>query len=333
MAFLRNPEIKRALLFYTALCALAVTAGFLISYPCGIFALCVCAVFTGAHFIYARISYRRIAALACDIDALLHGGKDIDFACYSEGELAILQNELDKLTLRLKEQNEALLREKLRLVNAIADISHQLRTPLTSINLLISLLRDPLLTPERRLQLSKELEKLIERIDWLVASLLTLSRFDAEAIHFKSERVRIGDVIQKSAEPLAIPMELREQSLIIEDSGAAFMGDLAWTAEALGNILKNCMEHTPPGGTITLATEENALYTQLIVTDTGSGLDPKDIPHLFERFYKGRSASPGSAGIGLALARVIVTGQDGTIKAENYDGGARFIIRFYKGTV
>jgi len=145
--------------------------------------------------------------------------------------------------------------------------------------------------------------------------------------------VLIADVIRKSAEPLAIPMELHEQSLKVENHGAAFTGDMAWTAEALGNILKNCMEHTPRGGTITLTAEENALYTQLIIADTGSGLEREDIPHLFERFYKGRGASSGSAGIGLALARVIITGQNGTIKAENYEGGARFIIRFYKGTV
>ena len=132
---------------------------------------------------------------------------------------------------------------------------------------------------------------------------------------------------------MAIPMDLRNQHLIMNCKEERFDGDLIWTAEALGNILKNCMEHTPEGGTITVTAEETALYTQITVEDTGSGFDPKDIPHLFERFYKGSNASQTSYGIGLALAKTIIATQDGTIQARNRSNGAKFIIKFYKQVI
>ena len=113
----------------------------------------------------------------------------------------------------------------------------------------------------------------------------------------------------------------------------SFSGDLIWSAEALGNILKNCMEHTPEGGTITVTAQETALYTQIEVEDTGSGFDPKDIPHLFERFYKGSNASQNSYGIGLALARTVITAQNGTVQAVNGSTGAKFVIKFYKQVI
>ena len=128
-------------------------------------------------------------------------------------------------------------------------------------------------------------------------------------------------------------MELRDQQLIITCGNETFTGDLVWTAEALGNLLKNCMEHTPAGGTISVTAEETALYTAITVEDTGSGFDPADIPHLFERFYKGSNAAEGSYGIGLALARTIITAQNGTIQAMNGSNGARFEVRFYKTVI
>ena len=126
-------------------------------------------------------------------------------------------------------------------------------------------------------------------------------------------------------------MELRGQTLRVEAEGN-FTVDAAWTAEAVGNIVKNCMEHTPDGGTVTVRGVDNPLSTQIDITDTGPGISPEDLPHLFERFYQGE-ASQGF-GIGLALARMIVTEQNGTLKAENRtEGGAKFTMRFFKGAV
>ena len=137
-------------------------------------------------------------------------------------------------------------------------------------------------------------------------------------------------VLEKSVAPLLIPMELRGQELKIKAEGA-FVGDLDWTCEAIGNVVKNCMEHTPEGGVVSIEATENLIYREIIIKDTGSGIASEDMPHVFERFYKGKNSSNKSFGIGLALARGIITNQNGMIKAENQkDSGAKFTIRFYK---
>lgn len=191
---------------------------------------------------------------------------------------------------------------------------------------------EPDLSPSGRKKLLQELTQLLSRIDWLVESLLKLSKMDAGTVRLQQAPVPVGALIQKAAEPLMIPMELREQSLTIHgESHVTFTGDFAWSQEAVLNILKNCMEHTPCGGCIQVSFSENAIFTEIIIEDNGPGFAKEDLPHLFERFYKGKTASQQSVGIGLALSRMIVSKQNGTLKAENRggDGGARFVIKFY----
>lgn len=237
------------------------------------------------------------------------------------------------MTIRLREQQQTLTREKAYLADSIADISHQIRTPLTSINLLIGLLSEPKLTDARRQQLIHELYELLSRIDWLITTLLKISRLDAGTVQFKQEQVSLEELLKKSCVTLLIPMELRGQELRIHADGA-FRGDLSWTSEAIGNIVKNCMEHTPEGGRIEIEATENALFSEIIIKDNGTGISPEDLPHIFERFYKGKDSDGKSFGIGLALSRMIIAGQGGTVKAENRKPvGAMFTIRFYKGTV
>ena len=241
--------------------------------------------------------------------------------------------EIYKMTIRLREQQQTLTREKAYLADSIADISHQIRTPLTSINLLIGLLSEPKLTDARRQQLIHELYELLSRIDWLITTLLKISRLDAGTVQFKQEQVSLEELLKKSCVTLLIPMELRGQELRIHADGA-FRGDLSWTSEAIGNIVKNCMEHTPEGGRIEIEATENALFSEIIIKDNGTGISPEDLPHIFERFYKGKDSDGKSFGIGLALSRMIIAGQGGTVKAENRKpAGAMFTIRFYKGTV
>jgi signal transduction histidine kinase len=213
----------------------------------------------------------------------------------------------------------------------MADISHQIRSPLTASNLILSLLREPDLPLSKRKKLLQELMQLFSRIDWLVESLLKMSKMDAGTVRFQETPVNAGDLIRQAAEPLMIPMELREQAFSLHgDPKAAFTGDPAWSQEAILNILKNCMEHTPLGGCIQASFSQNAIYTEIIIEDNGPGFDSEDLPHLFERFYKGKNASQQSVGIGLALARMVVSRQNGTLKAENRpEGGARFTIKFY----
>ncbi|MBQ8849183.1 MAG: HAMP domain-containing histidine kinase [Clostridia bacterium] len=333
MKLFRNPEIKKSLLCFGAL-SLAVSVGAaFINILFGVYTLAVCMLFIGLYLLVMRRRYKRIAMLSESINKLLHGNNGISFESYTEGELGILQSELSKMTVRLREQQQRLQDDKIYLSDSIADISHQIRTPLTSINLIVSFLSEPDLSEEKRIELTHELFSLLSRIDWLITALLKISKLDAGTVQFKHESLSLSELIQKSVSPVLVPIELRGQELSVKADGA-FIGDIAWTCEALGNIVKNCMEHTPEGGRIEIAASETALYSEIIVSDSGSGIDKDDLPHIFERFYKGKNSGDGSFGIGLALARMIVTAQNGTLKAENrQSGGAIFTIRFYKGTV
>ena len=190
------------------------------------------------------------------------------------------------------------------------------------------------ISDSKRRELLLKLKKLLSRIDWLITALLKMSKLDAGAIRFSSETVPMKEFINKACMPLQVPIELHGQELVIKADGN-FSGDVKWSGEAVGNILKNCMEHTPEGGKLTVTAEDNAIYSEIIITDTGCGIPEDDLPYIFDRFYKGRSDDDKCGfGIGLALARMIVREQNGTLKAENSEnGGARFIMRFYKCTV
>lgn len=330
---LKNKEVRKALLWQLLLSAAACAVCFFFDIRAGLTAAGLSLLLMLVYCVSTYRRYQSIAALADDIDQILHGDSSIDFDSYSEGELSILHSEIYKMTIRLREQQQTLTREKAYLADSIADISHQIRTPLTSINLLIGLLSEPKLTDARRQQLIHELYELLSRIDWLITTLLKISRLDAGTVQFKQEQVSLEELLTKSCVTLLIPMELRGQALLIHADGA-FRGDLSWTSEAIGNIVKNCMEHTPEGGRIEIEATENALFSEIIIKDNGTGISPEDLPHIFERFYKGKDSDGKSFGIGLALSRMIIAGQGGTVKAENRKPvGAMFTIRFYKGTV
>ena len=333
MRLFRNPEIKKGL-FCFGLFSVAVSVGAFIWNPYfGIYTVAVCLLFILSYVTITYRRYKRIARLSERIDKLLHGDQSISFDDYTEGELGILQSELRKMTIRLREQQQRLQDDKIYLSDSIADISHQIRTPLTSINLIVSFLSEPDISDERRLALTRELFSLLSRIDWLITTLLKISKLDAGTVQFKEENLSLGELIQKASSPVLIPIELRGQELTVTAEGN-FHGDIAWTCEAIGNIIKNCMEHTPEGGRITVVAKDTALYSEIVIADNGSGIDKEDLPHIFERFYKGKNSGNASFGIGLALARMIVTSQNGTLKAENgSDCGAVFTMRFYKGTV
>lgn len=331
MSLFRNQEIKHLSLLLICLTVLFTWAGYGIGVTTGRLALAICIVLVTLFFIFTKQRYARLAQLSLDLDHILHGDERFDLATYAEGELAILHSQLAKMTVRLREQADALKHDKVLLTNAIADISHQLRTPLTSLNLIVAMLRQGELVDARRFQLAQELQQLLTRVEWLIEALLKMAKIDAGAVVFQQEQVLVRELVQRAAAPFAIAMELRQQHLAVQvPSDVSYTGDLAWSCEALGNIIKNCLEHAPVGGTISVIASANAIYTEITISDNGKGIDPLDLPHLFERFYKGRNASVQSVGIGLALARSIVAAQNGTIKAENRtEGGTRFTIRFY----
>ena len=198
----------------------------------------------------------------------------------------------------------------------------------------LSLMKKSDLNSEKRFELIRELDTLINRMDWLVTSLLKISKLDAGTVQFSNNPVNVNELINNSCNPLLIPMELKNITLIINgDNYAYFNGDMSWSVEAITNIMKNCMEYTPNGGKLTIDFSENPLYTQINISDTGIGINDKDLPHIFERFYKGSNSSQSSFGIGLNLSKKIIQKQNGAIKANNTADGSIFTIKFYKSPV
>lgn len=328
--FQNNKELRFGFGIFTVLTVILSAVGFAHSTMSGILVMISC---LAAMIVYCATEfhrYRKLQKLSQDLDNLLSGSAPMPIWEYNEGELSILANQIQKITLQLTESAETSQSDKQYLADSLADISHQLRTPLTAMNLTATMLREPNLPNEKRIALSRDLQSLLARTDWLVESLLKLSKLDAGTVTLVKEPVSVRELIQRASAPIEIPMDLRNQQFVVNCAEERFLGDLVWSSEALGNILKNCMEHTPDGGTITVTALETALFTQIEVTDTGSGFQAEDLPHLFERFYRGSNASQTSYGIGLALARTVIVSQNGTVQAMNTQSGAKFVIKFYK---
>jgi len=335
MTLFRNIEVKGFTFFLAAICVIAVIMGFGVGTVTGIFTAILCGIFCAAFFVFTKKRYKDIAFLSEQIDIVLHGKDTFDINICNEGELSILQSEIYKMTVRLREQSDLLKREKVYLSDSMANIAHQLRTPLTSINMIVSFLGQPNLEPQQYTELMYELQSLLSRIDWLITTLLKISKIDAGTVVLQRELVSVENLLQKAAEPFLIPLELRNIELKTKgDEAAHFTGDLQWTSEAVGNIIKNCMEHCEGGGLIEIEYAENALYTEIIIKDNGGGIDMEDLPHVFERFYQGKNAKDTSFGVGLALCRMILSLQNATIKAaNNASSGACFTMKFYHQVV
>lgn len=334
MNFLRNPEVVKTLCLQIFISVSAIVAAFIWERRFGVFTLIFSVLLLLISTVSTYMRYKRIYELSADVDCILHGNdRELSFDKYQEGELAVLQSEIHKMTMRLREQRWQLEDDKRYLANALADISHQVRTPLTSVNLLVGLLSEPNIPDERRRKLTHELLGLLSRIDWLITTLLKISKLDAGTVQFQQETISLNELIRKATDSLLIPIEIKEQNLYINANGN-FTGDVSWTVEAISNIVKNCVEHTPNGGEIKITASENLLFSEIVITDNGIGIAKEDLPHIFERFYKSKNAGDKNFGIGLSLTRMIITNQNGVIKAENNAAkGALFTIRFYKGIV
>lgn len=329
---LRNDEFRRYLWLQLliSLVALAIAAIWLGWAVFGlVLAVIVVSYYNFYHF--TRWRYRELERLSEYLRQIAGGDYSFVIRDNREGELSILKNEIFKVTVRLSEQSEYLLRDKERMGEAISDISHQLKTPLTSMGVMLDLLKQPNLPQDKQHQFLKYLQQQLERLEWLITSLLKLSKLEAGTVLFQPERVKLAELIQRSLSPIEIPIELKELSIVLDgDPDLVLEVDKKWTIEAILNVVKNAVEHTPHGGTITLTLSQNSLYSELKIADSGRGIAQEDIPHLFKRFYRGKYASESSVGIGLAMSYQIMQAQNGIIEVYNGEQiGAIFTLKWY----
>lgn len=327
-----KPEHKKLFLADGCLLVMAAAVFIFEGLPGALPVLLAAAVLSGLYLYEIGRREKKISKLCDTLDRMLYQDEPWQLQDYREGELAILQDKVQKLTLRLREQAEQLKREKGFQEQMIADISHQLKTPLTSMSLIISRLCREELDGEERLHKQMELQQLVDRVDTLVVILLKLAKLDSGTAVFRSQPVLISQLIDHSAKPLAISMDLHQISLCLSgDENACFTGDFDWTGEALTNLLKNGIEHMKDGGRLYVSWRETPIFSEIVVEDEGSGIPADELPHIFERFYRGSKARHSGFGIGMSLAQSVIRKQDGTIRAENRkEGGARFIIHFQK---
>lgn len=245
-----------------------------------------------------------------------------------EDEFSILEDEIYKTVSELWIARERAQQERRMQADNLADIAHQLKTPLTSMSLMTQLLATEVSAEQQ--EYMERIDSQLSRLNWLTGALLTMSRLDAGAVEFSTDVITFEELAARSIEPMEQLLTERKQTVSLCGGDVPVSCDSYWTAEALVNLIKNCSEHTPPGGTITLTAVNTPLYLQMTVMDSGKGFLPDELPHLFRRFFRGKNSSKDSIGIGLALCRAIIEGQEGVLHAENRpEGGARFVIRFY----
>jgi len=323
-----------AFLSFISLGGFALAAMF-ISMEAALLVLGVSLFLISCTLIFTKWRYLEIEKLSGYLRQITSGDFTLDVRDNHEGELSILKSDIYKVTRMLSEHGTLLQEDKAKLTNAISDISHQLKTPLTSMMVMVDLLRDPQLAENKRVEFTRNIQVQLERMEWLVSSLLKLSKIDAGTIAFKKEPVMVKELVKRAVEPLLVPMDIKLQNLNIDgDENAAFTGDFNWSAEALINILKNCVEHTDEGGEISISYSENALFTEISIRDNGKGIPKDDLPYIFKRFYKGKNANDDSVGIGLAMASSMIKSQKGDIEVTSEIGvGTLFQIKFYKQVI
>lgn len=284
-------------------------------------------------FVYLRKRDRKINQITQYINQIKNRKYDLDINENSEDELSNLKNELYKITVMLKEESEISKKDKDNLKMSVEDISHQLKTPLTSITIMLDNLKDNLNMNENTKQkFIFEISKQIDWINWLVISMLKLSKLDANVVQFYEEKINLKKFIDEIIKNLEIPIEIKNQQIIIEgNESASFVGDYKWQQEAVTNIIKNCIEHNKENGKIYIKYEENTLFTKITIRDEGEGMTKEDLKHIFERFYKGQNSSENSVGIGLALAKNIIEKNNGMISCKSeLDKGTEFVIKYMK---
>ena len=283
--------------------------------------------------LYNKRQKGKIKEITNYIEQINNKNYALDIQDNNEDELSVLKNELYKITVMLKEQAENSVKDKINLKNSLEDISHQLKTPLTSITIMLdNILDSPDMDLQTRNDFIKDIYREIANVKFLVQNLLILSKFDANTITFNEKEEKLEDIIEEAKQNVASICDLKNIQILVEGKeDAKTTCDLKWQVEALTNILKNCAEHSNNNTKINVLYSENNMYSEIVIKDEGSGIDQKDLKHIFERFYKGKNSDKDSIGIGLSLAKTIIEKDNGFITVDSELGkGTTFNIKYRK---
>ena len=250
----------------------------------------------------------------------------------SEEELSILKNELYKVTVMLRENASNTLKDKINLKRALEDISHQLKTPLTSILIILdNLIDNPEMDYQTRVEFLHDLKRETTRIQSLIQSILKLSKFDSNTVQFIKQDIYLKQIVDEAIKNTGSLADLKNIKINVEGNKKIKLNcDLLWQIEAITNILKNCIEHSKENTQIDIKYNNNSVYSYITITDYGEGISKEDLPHIFERFYRGKNSSNESIGIGLSLSKTIIESNNGIVSVESNSDKTTFIIKYFK---
>ena len=282
--------------------------------------------------IYIKNKDKDIKDITKYIEEINKGNYELKINSISEDELSILKNEIYKTTIKLKEAYINTNNDKLSIKKSLEDISHQLKTPLTSILIMLdNLIDDPNMDINTKQDFITDIKRQLVNINFLVQNLLKLSKFDSNTIHFIKENNKLSNILKEAIKNVSTLCDLKDIKIIINgDDESTIYSDFKWEVEALTNILKNSIEHTKDKKEILVDYNTNNVYSIIKIKDYGVGIAHDDLKHIFERFYKGKNSSPDSIGIGLSLAKAIINEDNGIISVESNSNGTTFIIKYYK---
>lgn len=304
------------------------------SYKYVILSISVCIAFGLAFAVlflgYLKIQKKQTMDIAKRIERINLGDYSLQIDRNSEDELSLLDNQIYRTAVKFREQAENSNKDKENLQKSLSDISHQLKTPLTSIIVMVdNILDDDDMPLEIRREFLNDIKHNTNTISFLVQSLLKLSKLDAEAVKFRYEQVEVKSIVDECIKNTAVMAEILGVRLETDCNDIILNCDKKWLCEAVTNIIKNCIEHSQ-NGNIKITADQNKLYTKISIKDNGSGITKEDLPHIFERFYKGKNSSDDSVGIGLSLAKTIIEKQGGYISVSSeLNKGSEFVIKFF----
>ena len=271
---------------------------------------------------------KKLSKLNNYTEEVLNNNYMLDIRDNDEGNISKLRNKIYDMTVMLKEKNFLLEQDKIKIEKMIADISHQIKTPLTSLNILTELLYEEK-DIKKKEEFLDDMVKELNKIEWLVKNILNIAKIDSRTLILKREKVNVMELLNKSKTTFNAILELMNVSLVIDGKNDVyFIVDKKWTEEAINNLIKNAIEHKAKNINITF--EKNNVYTMLVIKDDGEGIEEEDLPHIFERFYKAKNSKSESMGLGLAFVNSIITNENGSIRVKSKKGkGTKFIIKIY----